>query len=255
MLNIARNDPCPCGSGKKFKKCHMGREDELLQQQLQPLPTDTAQKIADLPDVEYGRCRQLLTGLNLEKLSGLKVGIRFVDLKSYLDLGLGVPEAQKEVQLAGISAGRMINPIKTLPADKANIYIAVSPDVSDSTLVHQLAHVLDYLAGSRANPALAAALGMELDMPTELLEHPKEFGYWLTFLANEFGVDLDAEDEIVAFLYEKGYLLPGQTLATDDMPLIEASVKRTMDFLRNNRRELDERIKGRQGYLNETAPK
>jgi preprotein translocase subunit SecA len=24
---VGRNDPCPCGSGKKFKKCH-GREDE-----------------------------------------------------------------------------------------------------------------------------------------------------------------------------------------------------------------------------------
>lgn len=24
-----RNDPCPCGSGKKFKNCHMGREDEI----------------------------------------------------------------------------------------------------------------------------------------------------------------------------------------------------------------------------------
>ncbi len=25
---IGRNDPCPCGSGKKYKKCH-GRTDEL----------------------------------------------------------------------------------------------------------------------------------------------------------------------------------------------------------------------------------
>jgi preprotein translocase subunit SecA len=23
---IGRNDPCPCGSGKKYKKCHMGKE-------------------------------------------------------------------------------------------------------------------------------------------------------------------------------------------------------------------------------------
>ena len=26
---IGRNDPCPCGSGQKFKKCHMGKEEEL----------------------------------------------------------------------------------------------------------------------------------------------------------------------------------------------------------------------------------
>ncbi|WP_129629784.1 preprotein translocase subunit SecA [Candidatus Oscillochloris fontis] len=34
-----RNDPCPCGSGKKFKQCHEGRTDEimhLLQAQSQP---------------------------------------------------------------------------------------------------------------------------------------------------------------------------------------------------------------------------
>lgn len=27
---IGRNELCPCGSGKKFKNCHMGRENELL---------------------------------------------------------------------------------------------------------------------------------------------------------------------------------------------------------------------------------
>ena len=29
-ITIGRNDLCPCGSGKKFKYCHMGREDELV---------------------------------------------------------------------------------------------------------------------------------------------------------------------------------------------------------------------------------
>ncbi|HMM75552.1 MAG TPA: SEC-C metal-binding domain-containing protein [Gammaproteobacteria bacterium] len=24
MRDLGRNDPCPCGSGKKFKKCHGG---------------------------------------------------------------------------------------------------------------------------------------------------------------------------------------------------------------------------------------
>lgn len=26
-INVGRNDPCPCGSGKKYKKCCMGREE------------------------------------------------------------------------------------------------------------------------------------------------------------------------------------------------------------------------------------
>lgn len=24
-MKIGRNDPCPCGSGKRFKKCHLGK--------------------------------------------------------------------------------------------------------------------------------------------------------------------------------------------------------------------------------------
>ena len=28
-LKVGRNEPCPCGSGKKFKKCHEGQEEEL----------------------------------------------------------------------------------------------------------------------------------------------------------------------------------------------------------------------------------
>ncbi|HFT8046801.1 TPA: SEC-C metal-binding domain-containing protein [Klebsiella pneumoniae] len=28
MAKIGRNDSCWCGSGKKYKKCHLGREKE-----------------------------------------------------------------------------------------------------------------------------------------------------------------------------------------------------------------------------------
>ncbi len=40
-----RNDPCPCGSGRKFKQCHLGREEEimhLLQAGGAPAPTLSA---------------------------------------------------------------------------------------------------------------------------------------------------------------------------------------------------------------------
>lgn len=26
IMKVGRNEPCPCGSGKKFKKCHLGKE-------------------------------------------------------------------------------------------------------------------------------------------------------------------------------------------------------------------------------------
>jgi len=28
-MKIERNSPCPCGSGKKFKRCHLGKEEEI----------------------------------------------------------------------------------------------------------------------------------------------------------------------------------------------------------------------------------
>lgn len=29
-IKVGRNDPCPCGSGKKYKKCHLGTDSELM---------------------------------------------------------------------------------------------------------------------------------------------------------------------------------------------------------------------------------
>jgi len=37
-----RNDPCPCGSGRKFKVCHLGKEQELLAILQQQPPANTA---------------------------------------------------------------------------------------------------------------------------------------------------------------------------------------------------------------------
>src|SRR6266704_852102 len=32
-MNAGRNDPCPCGSGKKYKKCCLGKDREALESQ------------------------------------------------------------------------------------------------------------------------------------------------------------------------------------------------------------------------------
>ena len=36
MAKIGRNEPCPCGSGKKYKRCCEGKESELVQRTLPP---------------------------------------------------------------------------------------------------------------------------------------------------------------------------------------------------------------------------
>ena len=43
---IGRNDPCPCGSGRKYKKCCLNkyrdaRLDELIQRPVEPLKGKT----------------------------------------------------------------------------------------------------------------------------------------------------------------------------------------------------------------------
>lgn len=41
LKNTGRNDDCPCGSGKKYKKCHLAK-DELAQQKETQRLKDTA---------------------------------------------------------------------------------------------------------------------------------------------------------------------------------------------------------------------
>lgn len=34
---VGRNDPCPCGSGKKFKKCHLNGEPPAMATDSRPI--------------------------------------------------------------------------------------------------------------------------------------------------------------------------------------------------------------------------
>jgi len=42
LREIGRNDPCPCGSGKKYKKCCMPR-DEMIAHSISQRTTDSAE--------------------------------------------------------------------------------------------------------------------------------------------------------------------------------------------------------------------
>jgi len=45
---IGRNDPCPCGSGKKYKNCCMGKDGQKLAELLDPV----AEWILEQPDMK-----------------------------------------------------------------------------------------------------------------------------------------------------------------------------------------------------------
>ena len=74
MIKIGRNEPCPCGSGKKFKKCHMGREDELMLDGLEDISDEMSARITGLAEVSYGRSREIVDTLDIEDLTGNRIG-------------------------------------------------------------------------------------------------------------------------------------------------------------------------------------
>ena len=73
-MKTGRNDPCPCGNGKKFKKCHMGKEDELTLGSMGEFTDEMSKKITSLPEVSYGRCREIIDSLDINELTGEIIG-------------------------------------------------------------------------------------------------------------------------------------------------------------------------------------
>jgi hypothetical protein len=250
---VGRNDPCPCGSGKKFKRCHLGREEELSLGGAEDLSVEEmGARIVGLPRVHYGRADEMMAALDLEALTGSAAGVAFVDLKKYTDLNLfgGVHVKASK----GQSGGVFINPFKTAKADPTNLYLAISKDIDDSTLVHELAHVLDYLGGSRLVPGTLAPLSLELTITVEHLEHPTSFGHWLDVLAQTFDVQLDADDTLIRFLYQQGLLIEGEVIQAKNAFTLKAKSERILRFLSERSEEIDALIRELPGYIGPRRP-
>ncbi len=253
LKKIGRNDPCPCGSGKKFKKCHLGREDELFQEGRSAFSEEMGKKITSLPEVAYGRSREMIEALDIKNLTGSHFGIRFIDLGAYEAIN-GTDEHLSNRKKGG-SGGVMVNIQKTAMSDADNIYVAITPTIDDSALIHELAHVLDYLAGSKVMPGLAKPLSFELGIPIEHIEHPHEFGYWLQYLQEQFQVELDADDMVVAYLYEHGMLIKGADIAGQNALALKTKSDQILRFLSENSAEIDELICERPGYIGSRVKK
>jgi len=248
MKKTGRNDPCPCGSGKKFKKCHMGKEDELILNSLEETSLgDMGARITNLPHVHYGRSLEMIEALDIKALTEQSFGIKFVDLIKYIDLNLigsTHPKASK-----GRSGGVLINLYKTLEADPNNLYIAISSDIEDSTLVHELAHALDYLEGSKMMPGTLEPLSLELGIPVDHLEHSEEFGRWLDYLVERFDVQLDADDAIVSYLYQKEMLIKGKEIQEKNGMILKSKSDSMLRFLSDNSEEIHTLISNLHGYI------
>jgi hypothetical protein len=68
---IGRNDPCPCGSGKKYKKCH-GDANYNAQEKVQPKTSPVARNLME---------RSIVLLYAVAEVFGLKRGFRWKDVK------------------------------------------------------------------------------------------------------------------------------------------------------------------------------
>jgi len=248
MGKIGRNAPCPCGSGKKFKHCHMGKEKEIFPDGMSEISREMSLKITRLPAVNYSRCQEMIDLLPIETLTGKKIGVKFIDLTAYHALGISSGNPHRPGK-EGRGGGIVVNPLKTTKTDSSNVYVAISPGITDSALTHQLAHVLDYLGGSGLMPGFARALSFDLGIPVEHLEHPHEFGYWLSFLEEKFGVQLDADDTIIRYLYENGMLIGGEFIGRQDRFTLKSKSEGILKFLHERSAEVDAMIRELPGYI------
>jgi len=247
MKKIGRNDPCPCGSGEKFKRCHMGREDELILSGMREFSDEMSGWITGLAQVSYGRSREMADDLDILELTGNSIGIKFVDLKEYTDLNLSGSIHSRASK--GSGGGVFINLYKTLKTDPDNIYMAISPDIDDSTLVHQLAHVLDYLGGAKLMPGTLDPLSHEVGVPVVHLEHTEEFGYWLDYLKDRFDIQLDADDTIIWYLYKRGVLIKGKEVQAKNSFLLRSRSDGILKYLNEHSLEIDQLIRKLSGYI------
>ena len=232
----------------------MGKEDELNLFGIgETSVEEMGARITALPAVRHGRCQEMVDALDIKALTGSDMGIKFVDLESYggLDLfGSGQRGAGR-----GREGGIVVNIHKTIKADPDHLYLAISKNIDDAALIHQLAHVLDYLGGSRLMPGTLEPLAFELEIPVEHLEHTEEFGYWLSFLAEKFRVTLDADDTIITYLYGKGLLLKGREIQGKNGFILKSKSDRILRFLKEQREEVDGLIRNRPGYIGPAAGK
>jgi len=247
MKKTGRNDPCPCGSGKKFKHCHLGKEDELTLEGMGEFSPEMSAEITALPNVWYGRSQEMIDGLDIKQLTGVAAGVKFIDLNEYKDLAV-FDQRGEEKEKAG-SGGVFVNILKTKTTDPDNLYIAISPEIGDSALMHQLAHLLDYLGGSKLMPGLAKPLSFDIGIPVEHIEHPHEFGFWLDYLQNQFDVQLDADDTIISYLYKNEMLIKGTDIEKQDKVILKSKSDRIMRFLSEKSADIDALIRELPGYI------
>ncbi len=94
---LGRNDPCWCGSGKKYKTCHMAFDEKIL---------DFKRKGVLIPDREQIKTREQIEGI---RVSGVRNIAILDEVAKHIRIGMSTQEiddivSEKTKELGGISA-------------------------------------------------------------------------------------------------------------------------------------------------------
>ena len=72
--SVGRNDPCPCGSGKKYKKCCLGKDEAQVRLSSSPSQDDSSSPPPDAPVFRpYSIARVLDNPRNLKGMSAAEI--------------------------------------------------------------------------------------------------------------------------------------------------------------------------------------
>jgi hypothetical protein len=94
-----------------------------------------------------------------------------------------------------------------------------------------------------------------MGIPVEQLEHPHEFGYWLTFLQEKFDVQLDADDTIITYLYKNDMLIKGEDIAKQNAFVLKTKSEQILKFLSESSSQIDALICELPGYIGSRVKK
>ena len=98
-------------------------------------------------------------------------------------------------------------------------------------------------------PGIATPLSFDMGVPSEHLEHPNEFGYWLDYLQKLFDVQLDADDTIISFLYNNGMLIMSEDIKSQNQFILKSKSEQIFQFLSSKNAEINELICHLPGYI------
>lgn len=242
---IGRNDPCWCGSGKKYKQCHSSMDDKIMQYQRQG---------HIVPDREMIKTKEQIEGIRVSS----QVNIAVLDyVAEHIRVGMSTEEidrlvVEKTAELGGIAAplgydgypksvctsinnqvchGIPSESVILKDGDIVNVDVSTIYQgyFSDSSRMFCLGNVSEEDAKLVRVAKECMDLGIQMAKPWNFLgdiaqviqDHAAEYGYSIVREIGGHGIGLEFHEEPwVSYVTKKGtdmLLVPGMVFTIEPM--------------------------------------